>query len=316
MEVFEMNSSPGGPIAILFMMVPLIVVPLIAIFGIPNLPTNFSSAATEESAIQFDNLQEETGVGDSSAHHHSEAPAFDDEVSEFETDTEFTTANENFERQSSNHHDDDHGHDDHEHGDHEHDKHGHSHKKRKKNWTPPSEALEGWNVDSSKEKSDPNKFRQKYDDEEDGFQPQSKRSKNGMLSRRNQEDVDQLNFGDSFDSNGSEENGNEEDDWINDEAFTNANPLTLKTAEIKKQPASGKGSQTEWSRAIKKLRSYGIKNYQMVPGSDPGEFLFRCATVSRSNSRLVFRFEAEATEPLAAVADVLRQVEKWNQGQK
>jgi hypothetical protein len=301
MEVSEMNSSPGGPIAILFMMVPLIVVPLIAIFGIPNLPTNFSSAATEESAIQFDDLQEETGVGNSSAHHHSEAPAFDDEVSEFETDTEFTTANEKSEHQSSNHH---------------HDDHGHSHKKRKKNWNPPSEALEGWNVDSSKKEKEPNKFRQKYDDEEDGFQPQSNNSINGMLSRRSQEDVEQLDFSDSFDSNGSTENETEEDEWINDEALTNANPLTLKTAEIDKQPTSGKGSQAEWSMAIKKLQSYGIKNYQMVPGSDPGEFLFRCATVSRGNSRLVYRFEAEATEPLAAVADVLRQVEKWNQGQK
>lgn len=284
MEVIKMHSSPGGPIAILFMMVPLIVVPLIAIFGIPNLPTNFSSAATEESSIQFDSLEED-GIGESAAH-QADAPRFDDEI----TTTESKSQDKN-------------------------------HTARQKR---SASAMQGLQVNPEErqqkhqaeiktailESDSDHKFQLKYDDEEipETQNDSTRRQRNGFtMSRRTREEIEKAHFEDSF----NESEGEGEEEWITDEELLNSEPLEIEDAQVIKKSSF----RLPWADQIKKLRTYGIKNYQLVPGSEPGEFLFRCVTVSPRNSRLVFRFESEAQDPLDAVSDVVRQVEEWYQKQ-
>lgn len=75
-----------------------------------------------------------------------------------------------------------------------------------------------------------------------------------------------------------------------------------------------KGASDEaqsWKAAVARLNALGIRDYQMQPGEREGEFHFSCLFVSRSNPRVVRRFEAEAAEPLEAVEQVLAQVDQW-----
>jgi len=62
---------------------------------------------------------------------------------------------------------------------------------------------------------------------------------------------------------------------------------------------------------IARLNALGITDYQWQPGDHDGEFLFRCRLVSRHNPRMMQRFEAEAGEPLQALEKVLAQIDEW-----
>jgi hypothetical protein len=63
--------------------------------------------------------------------------------------------------------------------------------------------------------------------------------------------------------------------------------------------------------AVARLNSLGITDYQWLPGDRDGEFLFRCRLVSKHNPRMMQRFEAEAAEPLQALEKVLVQIDEW-----
>ena len=47
------------------------------------------------------------------------------------------------------------------------------------------------------------------------------------------------------------------------------------------------------------------------PGQQIGEFYFACEFTPDRDTRITRRFEAEAREPLLAVAAVLRQIDEW-----
>jgi hypothetical protein len=66
-----------------------------------------------------------------------------------------------------------------------------------------------------------------------------------------------------------------------------------------------------WKAAIARLNALGIRDYQLQPGEREGEILFSCRFVSRHNPRVMQRFEAEASEPLQAVQRVLQQIDEW-----
>jgi hypothetical protein len=66
-----------------------------------------------------------------------------------------------------------------------------------------------------------------------------------------------------------------------------------------------------WKRAIGRLNSLGIREYQLQAGEREGEFNFSCRLISRTNPRVIHRFEAEAADPLDAVSQVLRQIDEW-----
>jgi hypothetical protein len=66
-----------------------------------------------------------------------------------------------------------------------------------------------------------------------------------------------------------------------------------------------------WKRAVGRLNSLGIRDYQLQAGEREGEFNFSCRLNSRTNPRVIHRFEAEAADPLDAVNQVLRQIDEW-----
>jgi hypothetical protein len=66
-----------------------------------------------------------------------------------------------------------------------------------------------------------------------------------------------------------------------------------------------------WRDAARELNDRGIENFRLVRGHDAESFLFVCTLVPGDNPHVTMQFEAEANEPLAAVSDVLNQVEVW-----
>lgn len=78
--------------------------------------------------------------------------------------------------------------------------------------------------------------------------------------------------------------------------------------------SAAKGSTLNWKDAIDRLNALGIRDFQLQPGVRDGEFLFSCRLNARTNPRITRRFEAEASEPLEAVTEVLRQIDDWRSG--
>ncbi len=59
------------------------------------------------------------------------------------------------------------------------------------------------------------------------------------------------------------------------------------------------------------MNALGIRDFQLQPGEREGDFNFSCRFASRTNPRVIHRFEAEASDPLEAVNQVLRQLDDW-----
>ena len=68
-----------------------------------------------------------------------------------------------------------------------------------------------------------------------------------------------------------------------------------------------------WRDASRRLEEIGITDYRLERGHQVDQFLFVCRFSPGSDPRVVQRFEAESSQPLAAVEDVLTQVESWLQ---
>ena len=61
---------------------------------------------------------------------------------------------------------------------------------------------------------------------------------------------------------------------------------------------------------MRRLNDLGIHDFHLEPGQRPNEFHFSCSFTPSNNPRITHRFEAEATEPLRAVAKVIEQIEQ------
>ena len=66
-----------------------------------------------------------------------------------------------------------------------------------------------------------------------------------------------------------------------------------------------------WRDAVRRLNDLGIQEFRLEPGRIVGEFYFACQFAPDRDARITRRFEAEAKEPLLAVAAVLRQIDEW-----
>jgi hypothetical protein len=66
-----------------------------------------------------------------------------------------------------------------------------------------------------------------------------------------------------------------------------------------------------WRDASRELSDRGIENFRLERGRDAESFLFVCTLAPGGNRNVTMRFEAEAAEPLAAVVNVLEQVDTW-----
>jgi hypothetical protein len=66
-----------------------------------------------------------------------------------------------------------------------------------------------------------------------------------------------------------------------------------------------------WREAARELDELGIQDYHLERGTDAQTFLFVCSFTPGDSPHVTLRFEAEAQEPLAAVSNVLDQVNVW-----
>lgn len=79
-------------------------------------------------------------------------------------------------------------------------------------------------------------------------------------------------------------------------AMTNTDPLT-------------------WQTAIVKLNEMGIHDFRIEPSYASDQFVFTCWYTPPDGSRVIYRFEAEAEEPLKAVEKALEQIIQRQQQQ-
>lgn len=66
-----------------------------------------------------------------------------------------------------------------------------------------------------------------------------------------------------------------------------------------------------WQAAVDRLNELEIHNFRLEPGSEPHQFIFICSYTPADNPKISYRFEAEAHEPLRAVEKVLEQIDQW-----
>jgi len=69
---------------------------------------------------------------------------------------------------------------------------------------------------------------------------------------------------------------------------------------------------SKWREAVARLNELGVEKYQLSQTEEPFVFLFACDLTHPDNPRITHRFQAEAGEPLQAVAKVIQQVETWS----
>ena len=68
-----------------------------------------------------------------------------------------------------------------------------------------------------------------------------------------------------------------------------------------------------WQNAQERLNQLEIRNFRLEPSHQLGQFLFICSYTPPDNPRVSYRFEASADEPLKAVEKVLEQIVEWRQ---
>lgn len=71
----------------------------------------------------------------------------------------------------------------------------------------------------------------------------------------------------------------------------------------------------DWHQASARLSELGIEKYHLERGHQDGSFLFVCLFVPEENAQVTHRFEAEGSDPLIAVNQVLGQIDGWLQQQ-
>jgi len=90
-------------------------------------------------------------------------------------------------------------------------------------------------------------------------------------------------------------------------------PTGQPSATPKAAPGAKSPVPQTWRAAVRRLNELGIHQFRLEPGGRPNEFHFHCSFTPSDTPRLTHRFEAEATEPLRAVQKVIAQVEQWLQ---
>lgn len=66
-----------------------------------------------------------------------------------------------------------------------------------------------------------------------------------------------------------------------------------------------------WQGAIRRLNELEIRNFRLERGHRENQFVFICSFTPSDSPRVSTRFEAEADEPLKAVEKVLEQIDEW-----
>ena len=290
-------------LATILLMIPVIAVPALAIFGIPQFAPVVASPLDEGR----DN-DRESRVG------NSERPVHEEMFGDFDDFSSANASNEKADRRDS---------------------FLGSRSKRKLNSKGAKEAVASeWDRDSETESDWPSNPRRRTavadtpKSETDPAPPRSR--KRNLLSdrssgndrrsapQRNEEEIRlasavdeeqssivQSNFTDDFEAPPrtasafegaapSQQRGQKEDSRRRPKAATANEPLT-------------------WKSAVERLNELEIRNFRLEPGHQNGQFVFICSYTASDTPRVSYRFEAGADEPLKAVEKVLEQIAEWQQ---
>lgn len=66
-----------------------------------------------------------------------------------------------------------------------------------------------------------------------------------------------------------------------------------------------------WKSAVERLNQLEIHKFRIEPGRKSGQFVFICSYTPPDMPRVSYRFEAGADEPLKAIDKVLEQITEW-----
>jgi hypothetical protein len=100
----------------------------------------------------------------------------------------------------------------------------------------------------------------------------------------------------------------EEVEMVSTDPFRNRSSVT--TADFNSPSRTQPPARTDgFAESINRLRTLGVSRFHLEPGLSAGQFLFVCQLDGESAT--IHRFEAEATDPAAAVNDVYQQVTAW-----
>lgn len=299
-----MRSKTNDFFSTILVLIPLVAVPMLAIFGIPEI------APVKKSALNEKDLFDQ----EDSAQSPFEEIAFDSSSHEIDLGGEG-----NLHGAAHNGHQGHSGHQGHP-GQNPFGKTaGNSQRRRRDDeWLPPAGALDGWEVEQAPHKLEPDREmvelnspaafpgenREPEPIQQAGFDSQPE-APSGVANAFGQEVQQFEEQGNPFNSQPQEPAPVQQ--AAVQEPAREVDPQFRQRAEqmLRRDPAT-------WSAAVQKLNELGIRDYRLDPGLRPNEFHFSCSYSRPQNPRISRRFEAEALDPLKAVINVLQQVDEWN----
>ena len=288
-----MRSKSNDFLSTLLVLIPLVAVPMLAIFGIPEI------APVKKSALNENDLFENEDASRSPF----EEISFDGSSHEIDLGNETALADRSGQAGSNMRN---------SLGEAAATQKGQRHGEE---WLPPAGALEGWELEPAPVQREPEqKMTEMASSELELRQPQGGSA------------IQQASFDNQTGAAGSQNSFNQGrvqqiDTEINPFAQNAQIPSQEETVQQEvidqqfRQRAETmlRRDPVTWSAAVQKLNELGIRDYRLEPGARPDEFLFSCSYSPPHNPRVSRRFEAEALDPLKAVIKVLQQVDEWNQ---
>lgn len=89
------------------------------------------------------------------------------------------------------------------------------------------------------------------------------------------------------------------------------NPFSMSNAPTRTNTTETSAQMLNWHQASNRLAELGIQKYHLERGDQEGSFLFVCLYQPSESQHVTHRFEAEGSDPLVAVNQVLSQVNNW-----
>ena len=348
-----MRASGSGPLGALLMLAPVVAVPLLAVFGIPQFTPVSASPTSDETVPAHDSflqsVEPEIEVGESARHSADDlfaplnTPGLAGRARSFDE-----LAGSALPGSSANHFSD-------------------SAPQRGTGWRPAREALAGWEVQSEAGSSrelaladtpvaarnteavladsfGTGAFRDSATELEDAprFESEPTAASSEPRSRARgftAEPADSAPFdsapfdGAPFDSQPAASADSGANPFATDRSAGDYDlghaPATASRARVSQDPAPRRtaGGQrpaqptalraqspearVSWQEAVQRLKVLGIRKHHFEYIESRNTFLFTCSLTPSDQPTVTQRFDAEAAEPLAAVGEVLAQIDDW-----
>ncbi|QDU08453.1 hypothetical protein [Gimesia aquarii] len=279
-----MRSKSNDFFSTILMLIPLVAVPMLAIFGIPEIapvkksPFNENEQANSEEFsgsqfedISFDASADEIDLGSEGDFSQRSGPNQNRGETKSPFEKMASTQKGSFNEEE---------------------------------WLPPAGALEGWELET---------VPSKLEVDQKGIELSSANSSQMSEQKLENKPIQQASFEQAGTFN--QEIRQVENEVNPFEKTAPSRPATVKPVDEQFRLRAEKMLRRDpvtWGAAVEKLNELGIRDYRLEPGGRPNEFLFSCSYSPPQNPRISRRFEAEALDPLKAVIQVLQQVDEWN----